>query len=75
MAVARPSPLGSSRRGWCRGALREDVQFFVLIFALSAANLDVDWLTIRHRVSPEFIESRNCVPTAFTAESPSARGQ
>ena len=28
-----------------------------------------------HRVSPAFIESRNCVPTAFTAESPSAQGQ
>ena len=31
--------------------------------------------TIRHRVSPEFIGSRNCVPMAFTAESPAARGQ
>ena len=29
----------------------------------------------RHRVSPEFIESRNCVPMAFTAESPPAQGQ
>ena len=28
---------------------------------------------IRHRVSPQFIGSRNCVPMAFTAESPSAR--
>ena len=25
---------------------------------------------IRHRVSPELIGSRNCVPIAFTAESP-----
>ena len=25
---------------------------------------------VRHRVSPEFIWSRNCVPMAFTAESP-----
>ena len=30
---------------------------------------------IRHRVSPNFIESRNCVPMAFTAESPPAQGQ
>ena len=30
---------------------------------------------IRHRVSPEFIASRNCVPMAFTAESPTAQGQ
>ena len=29
---------------------------------------------IRHRVSPEFIGSRNCVPMAFTAESPPAQG-
>ena len=28
---------------------------------------------IRHRVSPEFIGSRNCVLMAFTAESPPAR--
>ena len=32
-------------------------------------------ITIRHMVSPEFIGSRNCVPTAFTAESPPAQGQ
>ena len=30
---------------------------------------------IRHRVSLEFIGSRKCVPMAFTAESPPARGQ
>ena len=30
---------------------------------------------IRHRVSPEFIGSRNGVPMAFTAESPLAQGQ
>ena len=30
---------------------------------------------IRHRASPEFIGSRNCVPMALTAESPSAQGQ
>ena len=30
---------------------------------------------IRHRVRPEFIGSRNCVPMAFTAESPPAQGQ
>ena len=28
---------------------------------------------IRHGVSPEFIGSRNCVPMAFTAESPPAQ--
>ena len=30
---------------------------------------------IRHRVSAEFIGSRNWVPMAFTAESPPAQGQ
>ena len=30
---------------------------------------------IRHRVSPEFIGSRSCVPMAFTAESPPAQSQ
>ena len=30
---------------------------------------------IHHGVSPEFIESRNCVPMSFTAESPPAQGQ
>ena len=30
---------------------------------------------IRHRVSLEFIGSRNCVPMAFTPESPPAQGQ
>ena len=29
---------------------------------------------IRHRVSPEFIGSRNCVPMALTAESPPGTG-
>ena len=32
-------------------------------------------IAIRHRVSPEFIGSRNYVPMAFTAESPPAQGQ
>ena len=30
---------------------------------------------IRHRVSLEFIGSRNCVPMTFTAEGPPAQGQ
>ena len=30
---------------------------------------------VRHRISPEFFGSRNCVPMAFVAESPSAQGQ
>ena len=31
--------------------------------------------TTYHRVSPRFIVSRNCVPIAFTTESPLAQGQ
>ena len=31
--------------------------------------------TIRHRVSSELIGLGNCIPMAFTAESPPARGQ
>ena len=30
---------------------------------------------IRHRVSPESIGSHNCVPMAFSADSPPAQGQ
>ena len=33
------------------------------------------YTAIRHRASPEFIGSRNFVPTTFTAKSPSALGQ
>ena len=33
------------------------------------------YAAIRHQVSPEFIGSRNCVPMAFTAESPPAQGE
>ena len=43
---------------------------------ISAAASIYSFITaIRHRVSPEFIGSRNCVPMAFTAESPPARGK
>ena len=33
------------------------------------------YTTNRHRVSPEFIGARSCVPIAFTTESPPAQGQ
>ena len=36
----------------------------------SAASIYSFITAIRHRVSPEFIGSRNCVPMAFTAKSP-----
>ena len=33
------------------------------------------FISNRHTPCPEFIGSRNCVPMAFTAESPLAQGQ
>ena len=44
-------------------------------FLPSSAAASINETATRHRVSPEFIGSRNCVPMAFTAESPPARGQ
>ena len=44
-------------------------------FHPSSAAASIHETTIRRRVSPEFIGSRNCVPMAFTAESPLAQGQ
>ena len=41
----------------------------------AAASIYLFKTVIRHRASPEFIGSRNCVPIAFTAESPPAHGQ
>ena len=44
-------------------------------FVPSSAAAPIYETAIRHRVSPEFIVSCNCVPMAFTAESPPAQGQ
>ena len=44
-------------------------------FLPSSAAASIYETAIRHRVSPEFIGSRNCVPMAYTAESPPAQGQ
>ena len=41
----------------------------------AAASIYLYKTTIRHPVSLEFIGSHKCVPMAFTAESPQARGQ
>ena len=41
----------------------------------AAASMCLFKTAIRHRVSPEFIGARNCVPMAFTAESPPEQGQ
>ena len=44
-------------------------------FLPSSSAASIYETAIRHRVSPEFIGSRKCVPMAFTAESPPAQGQ
>ena len=41
----------------------------------AAASIYLFTPAIRHRASPEFIGSRNCVPMAFIAECPPAQGQ
>ena len=62
----QPSPLHTQAE-WC---------LLTGFLPSSAAASIYSFITaIRHRASPEFIESRNCVPMAFTAESPPARGQ
>ena len=41
----------------------------------AAASIYFFKIAIRHRVSPECIGSRKCVPMVFTAKSPPAQGQ
>ena len=45
------------------------------LLSSAAASIYLYKPAIRHRVSPEFIGSRNCVPMAFTADSPPLQGQ
>ena len=55
--------------------LRLDLMLTYVIFLPSSAVASIYETAIRHRVSPEFIGSRNSVPMAFTAVSPPAQGQ
>ena len=41
----------------------------------AAASIYLFKTPIRHRANTEFIGSRDCVPMAFTGESPPAQGQ
>ena len=43
-------------------------------FLPSSAAASIYDTALRHRASPEFIESHSCVPMTFTAESPPAQG-
>ena len=45
------------------------------LLSSAAASIYSFKTAIRHRVSPNCIGPRNCVPMAFTAESPPAQGQ
>ena len=51
--------------------------FYGIFLPISAAESIYSFITaVRHRVSPEFIKSRNCVPMTFISESPPpAQGQ
>ena len=72
-----------SRDGFSRPVPRQPAHLSILRLNLvltygflpSSAVASIYETAIRHRVSPEFIGSRNCVPMAFTAESPPAQGQ
>ena len=60
-----------------RGQLNREYECLLTGFLPSstAASIYFSKPAIRHRVSPEFIGARNCVPMAFTAESSPAQGQ
>ena len=58
-----------------RGQLNRENEYSPVPVRSTAASIYLYKTAIRHRVSPEFIGSRNCVPMAFTAERPPAQGQ
>ena len=61
-----------------RGQLNRENECFLPRFlpsSTAAASIYFVKGAIRHRVNPEFLGSRNCVPMAFTAESSPAQGQ
>ena len=74
-----------SRDGFSRPVPRQLAHFHTTLagsgaylltgFLPSSMTASIYETAIRHGVSPEFIGSRNCVPMAFTAESPPAQGQ
>ena len=49
--------------------------FTAFLPSSAAASIYLFKIAIRHWVSPEFIGLHNCVPMAFTAESPPTLGQ
>ena len=72
----------SCDHGWIRSGSvnvrkqqQQQQQLTEFLPSSAAASIYSFITAVRHRVSPEFIGSRNCVPMAFTAESPPARGQ
>ena len=75
------SPLAASRPHLWRGKKHRDIYniqhvYYTGIYTTCMYVVCmVITCNIRHRVSSEFIGSRNCVPMAFTAESSPAQGQ
>ena len=45
------------------------------LLTLHITSKKAEYAAIRHRISPEFIRTCNCVPMVFTAESPLAQDQ
>ena len=70
--LSRPVPRQSAHLH----TLAESGAYLVITGFLSSSVVASNYgSALRHRVSPEFIGSRKCVPMAFTAESPPAQGQ
>ena len=68
--VPRQPALLTNRLNLAAGAITTPEYYLLTVFFRGLFKT-----AIRHRVSPEFIGSRNGVPMAFTAESPPAQGQ
>ena len=71
-----PENLISSRDGFDSPVPRQPLLISILGLNLVLTHgIPPEFIAIHHRASPEFIGSRNCVPMAFTAESPPAQGR
>ena len=70
-----------SQNGFSRPVQRQPAHLHIRLkclltgFLPSSAAASIYETAIRHRVSPEFIGSSNCVSMAFTAKSPPAQSQ
>ena len=51
------------------------IWFLLTVFLPLSGTASIYYTVNRHRVSPEFTGSRNCLPMTFTTESPPAQGK